>query len=580
MPKTSLLLLLCFPCFAQIPQQKIPAAVQAPIQADDLDYTITGTMDREAIEVGMDLLDEDGSAADAALSVALSQITKTGGKYISFAGIFDMVYYEARTGRIYNLNASFNTVQNETEPSSIPPVNYSLPYNDRPTDGRTVLVPGFMKGVGAAHARFGKLPFEKIFSHAISVAENGVPWTSGDHYAFTAWKSTLTKYPETKAVFTKTDGSFYEVGDNFKQLELAQTLKEVARQGTDYMYKGLWAEKFVKAVSDAGGKMTMEDMKNYEVIWSEPLHGTYHQYDIYTHGAPATGGVRLLEKLNLAESAGLSETASSLQSPEALYRLYLITSSYDNFVLFDSTIATKAHAEKKWQKIASEKGLSVKGKAEYQNDHSASVVATDRWGNMAVILHSINTLNWGSNGLFIDGVSIPDPASFQQYKLIYMAGGKRLPDETCPGIVFNDGKPVLGFSCVGSGLTNQSAYSLIKVLDYNMTPQQANDAPDIGLSYFKNGKFELAIEPGKFSEQVIKKATDLGGTFAENASVVGGFWSAVSRNNDTGKLKTTDPIEMGSGGKSFFLFGALGVFAFGICIYLLFFRRRNKTMSN
>jgi hypothetical protein len=78
---------------------------------------------------------------------------------------------------------------------------------------------------------------------------------------------------------------------------------------------------------------------------------------------------------------------------------------------------------------------------------------------------------------------------------------------------------------------------------------------------------------------VIKEATDLGGAFEENTSVVGGFWSAIAVNYDTGELQTTDPLEMDPGGKAFFLFGALGVFAVGLCIYL-FFRMRKKRISS
>jgi gamma-glutamyltranspeptidase/glutathione hydrolase len=89
-------------------------------------------------------------------------------------------------------------------------------------------------------------------------------------------KDVLSRLPETKRVFTKQDGEFYKAGDIFKQPQLAETLRKIAAQGTDYIYQGDWAKKFVAAVQSEGGKMTLADLKAYRPIWSEPLQTSYH----------------------------------------------------------------------------------------------------------------------------------------------------------------------------------------------------------------------------------------------------------------------------------------------------------------
>ena len=135
----------------------------------------------------------------------------------------------------------------------------------------------------------------------------------------------LSRLPETKAVFTRSDGSPYQAGDTLTQPALAETLRMVADQGADYMYTGPWAEKLVEMVGDIDGRMTLEDLANYEVVWSRPARGSYHGFDMYAHGSPAEGGVGLIEAMNLAELAGVSDHGHYGDSPEALFWLTQIS---------------------------------------------------------------------------------------------------------------------------------------------------------------------------------------------------------------------------------------------------------------
>ncbi len=123
------------------------------------------TTDAFSARIGLEALQQGGSAADAALATALAQIALEAGAPTSYAGILTMVYYDAASKKVYSLNAGYNTVLEEKEPITIP--------GEGKPSGRTALVPGFFAGVQAAHDRFGKLPFASLFDPAIYLAEKG-----------------------------------------------------------------------------------------------------------------------------------------------------------------------------------------------------------------------------------------------------------------------------------------------------------------------------------------------------------------------------------------------------------------------
>lgn len=513
---------------------------QKSIEDNDLGISLTATANEQAVKEGLLLLRNGGTAMDAALSVALSEIAATGGKHVSFAGIINLVYYEAESGKVYNMNGAFNTLKYEDEPLSIGSRDFSV---NSKLDGRKVLVPGFFKGVAEAHKRFGKLSFSTVMKNAINIAENGFIWSSVDSSNFAMNKHLLFRNPETKQIFIKADGNYYSPGDAFKQPRLAETLKQISKNGADYIYKGEWARKFVKTVQEYGGKISIEDLNAYDVIWSEPAKGYYHGYQVYAHGYPSMGGASLIEALNLAEAAELSEKGHYSKSAEALHTLYQIcdAAEYYNGTSFQDRLS-KESAIEKWTTIARKKSA---GKFERINktrsEHSANVVAVDQWGNIVALIHSINTNAWGSNALFIDGISIPDPAAAWQNEIYEAGPGKRLVENTNPGLILKDGRAVLAFSCIGGGLNNQTLASIISVLDFQMTPEQVVQLPAFGFAYLQNGEAILTIQANKFDRKLLNDAESLGAKFEEHPAAVGGFWSAIFIDSGT-KVRSSTPV--------------------------------------
>lgn len=497
---------------------------------------LTATANRQAVDEGLRLLEAGGTAMDAALSVAMSEIVAAGGKHVSFAGILNLVYYEAQSGQVFNMNASFNTLKEETEPLSVRPRDFSI---NSKIDGRRVLVPGFLKGVAEAHKRFGKLDFAEVAGNAINLAENGITWSSTDSAQFAINKHLLLRSIEAKEIFTKADGSFYVPGDIFKQEKLAKTLKEISTTGVDYVYHETWAKKLVKTVQEYGGKLSMKDMEAYEVLWSEPAKGYYHGYEVYVHGYPSIGGASLIEALNIAEVAGLSSKGHYSTSADALHTLYLIcdATEYYNGTSYSSRLS-KTSAVEKWKGILSGEDR-IKSNETIRSEHSANVIAVDKWGNVVALIHSINTNAWGSNAFFVGGISIPDPAAAWQAEIYEAGPGNRLVENTNPGIILKDGLPILAFSCIGGGLNNQTLASVISTLDFKMIPEEVVNLPAFGFAYKRDDTAVLTIDVDKFDRNLLRQAEKLGAEFENHPAAVGQFWSAILIDQKTGQAYPT-----------------------------------------
>ena len=241
-------------------EEKAEKRFALPTNPEGTNGMIAATTGGKALEAGMAVLKEGGNAADAAMTTALCEIVHAGGSYVSFAGPMMMLCYDGTSGKLHYLDAEYATPLQETNPKSIPG-----------TGGRTALVPGFMAGVQAAHDRFGKLPLKRLFEPAIAMAHSGEVVDAIMEWWIDSKKSVLSRYPETKKIFTHPDGKFLDKGDLFRQPELAETLKKVAAHGVSYIYEGDWSKKFVEVIQREGGRITLEGLKRYQAIWLEPL---------------------------------------------------------------------------------------------------------------------------------------------------------------------------------------------------------------------------------------------------------------------------------------------------------------------
>ncbi len=489
---------------------------------------ITGTSSAAAERAGLEALRQGGSAADAAIATSLAQIALAMGSVVSYAGIFSMVYFDAGAGKSYYLNAGFNTVLGENEPMTIPvQANPMSPQAGGKIDpsGRTALVPGFMAGIRAAHEKFGKLPFKDLFAPAIYYAENGFELTPYHEGQITLRRNVLSRLAETRAIFSKPDGTWYGKGDLFKQPKLAATLRRVAERGADYMYGGEWGRRFVEAVQREGGKMTLDDMERYHVVWSDPLEIDYGGCKIFAPGLPAQGGVHLAEALHVASQAGLAGMGHYTESARAFFWLSQITNLMALSFMppqsvsqllggADASPASRTgeeHARRVWSLMSSGKFPLSRVPLSEDAKHSDAVVAIDRWGNMAAVVHTSNTSIWGTTGIFVDGVSIPDPAAFQQRLIAQTGPGRLLPDPTEPLVIARDGKPIAALSSIGAGLHQKTLSVLMNLIDFRMGIKQAIDAPSLhSPKYEADGSSRPQVFAGDFCGHLLEALRGMG----------------------------------------------------------------------
>lgn len=470
----------------------------------------------ETTLVGMDMLDRGGSAADAALASALARIAHNMGWIVSYAGIYMMIYYEASTGKVYSLNACFKNPLEEDDFLTIP--RSGIP------NARSVLVPGFMAGVEAAHDNFGRLPWADLFQPAIRIAENGFPLSSWMIDIIRENWDVLGVLPEARNIFLKRRyGLFrgYEPGDIFTQPELAHTLRQVASQGAEYMYTGEWGRHFVNIIQREGGKIIMRDMEEYEPVWADPIHTTYNGYDIHALGPPSNGAMNVVISLNMMEHTNLVNLPHASESAEALYRLMYSSRVGEFFYppytpeLLEIYIpdgdysyenqANKENARLIWEKIESgewpyiESQIATRGYT--RPSHSEAIIAVDAQGNVAAVCHTINADRWGNTGIFVDGVSIPGPAYHSIHRMDKAGPGAYVPDTTNPVLVLREGVPVYASSCIGSDLHSGTVQNLYNQLNFDMsmsesraTPKFQNVAWDRGLQQkVQHGQFSLAL---------------------------------------------------------------------------------------
>lgn len=541
---------------------------------------VAGAFSPLAIRSGVEALKKGGNAADAALTTSLTQVCLLGGSNVSYAGVIFMVYYDAKTGKIYSMHGGWNSVKEDKDPMSIP-------YPGKPS-GRQVLVPGFMAGIEAAHQKFGKLPFATLFDPAIYFAEKGFPVDKALAVRFKTSEKAIARFPETKSIFTKKNGALYQEGDLLKQPALAITLKNFAKHGADYMYRGQWAKNFVKAVQKQGGKMTLKDLENYKIIWSEPSHTRYREYDIYSMGAPGIEGACLIGDFNLLECADIKKYGHYSRSGKALYQYIKINRLTGLFLDYnietgalnkpfrkhfgDADFSRRFLTDKKrvaqlWKKMQEpswkdfqrdvhltflkesakveeyyknlEKIMKERAEAQKKQKHSDCVVAVDKEGNVAAVLHSINSHYYGF-GLTVDGVSISDSGSFLQDSIERSGPGARLTSCGNPSIVLKDKKPFLATSCIGS-IHEATSQCILNVLDYGKDPQEAADMPLFytpGLLPAERNK--QTVGEGSFSKEVIEEVRALGQDIKilppEKIWLQIGGWVGIKIDPKTGKL--------------------------------------------
>lgn len=289
--------------------------IATPAHAEDPPWMARGktgmvaTDSPEASKIGAAVLEAGGNAFDAAvavsfaLSVARQESTGLGGGGFLLARV-------AKTNKVIALDFR------ETAPKGATPEYFAERATKTPNGpnasiygGGAVCTPALMAGLSEINNRYGTRPLDQLARGAIELAENG--FTVDEHFlhARDEAKKTFEKWPELKRDGARLhDWLFHDdlkVGDHLKNPALARGLKEIAELGGRAFYEGPIADDILRASQSTGGLLTRDDLAKYQIKEREPLLGFFGNYDIYTMPPPSSGGIAMLETINIVESAGL-----------------------------------------------------------------------------------------------------------------------------------------------------------------------------------------------------------------------------------------------------------------------------------
>jgi len=250
-----------------------------------------------ASQAGMEILKRGGNAVDAAIATALAlSVVDQASSGLGGGGF--MVIYRA------NEKKSFALDFRETAPAASRRELYLKDGKPVPAASLTgplaVGVPGEVAGLMEAHKKFGTLPLAVLTAPAIKLATEGFPLDAALRVAIQRAADHMKRFPDLAHIYMP-NGAVPEEGQLLRQPQLASTLKAIARQGSAVFYRGWMAEAIVDRVRKEGGVMTLDDLKNYKAVWREPLVGSYRGRTVITMPPPSSGGVALLQMLNVAE---------------------------------------------------------------------------------------------------------------------------------------------------------------------------------------------------------------------------------------------------------------------------------------
>jgi gamma-glutamyltranspeptidase/glutathione hydrolase len=375
---------------------------------------------------------------------------------------------------------------------------------------RAIAVPGSVAGLVYAEKKFGKLTLAQVMAPAIRFARQGFALSKRD--ARQLGDASLSEFPETHRIFQR-DGRYYRPGDTFKQPELARTLERIAAD-PDSFYRGAIAQELAASVQKGGGLLTAKDLENYEVKEREPVHGSYRGYEIIATPPPSSGGIALIELLNILEGYDLAKLGSgSAESvhlmAEAFRRVFFDRAELlgdPDFASIPVATLMDKHYAAAWRESLDprhathsaglRRPVQVFDKLDRvaavgEPDHTTHYSVVDSAGNAVAVTTTLNDL-FGSRvtaeGLgfllndemddFTTKPGAPNIYGLLQGEANAIAPGKRPLSSMSPTIVLKDGRLLLVLgSRGGPRIITAVAEIMVDVIDYGMNIQQAVDAP-------------------------------------------------------------------------------------------------------
>ena len=481
-----------------------------------------------AARIGVDILKRGGNAVDAAVAVGFA-LAVTYPRAGNIGGGGFMVIHLAKNRNLDNRNVAID--YRETAPAAATPTMFLDAKGDPdPTKSRdsglSVGVPGTVAGLALAREKYGsgKLSLAELMAPAIALAQNGFALDNGIADQLPATRGKLARWPSTAEIFLH-DGEPLHQGDRLVQSDLANTLRAIAQDGPRAFYSGPTAERIAIAVRAAGGIMIADDLANYRAIERTAVRGTYRDFAIVSMPPPSSGGVALIEMLNILEGYDLGKLPREQalhDEIEAMKRAYADRAVFmgdpDTVKMPIAGLISKNYAASLRATIGdkSTPAADIKpGKpAEFEGQNTTHFSVIDRDGNAVSNTYTLNF--YYGLGLVAPGTGVllnnelddftAKPGASNAYGLVGFAANlpgpnKRPLSSMTPTIVLKDGKPYLiTGSPGGSRIITAVLQVIANVIDFHMPIDRAVSAPRLHNQWQPD---ETYAEPG-FAADVLE----------------------------------------------------------------------------
>jgi len=474
-----------------------------------------------AAKIGVEILRRGGNAVDAAVATGLA-LAVTLPRAGNLGGGGFMLVYIAKEKKTVVID------YREAAPADTPRDVFLTEAGDavaaRSRDsGLGVGVPGTVAGLSLALRKYGsgKFSLAELATPAVTLARAGLEVSDDLADSLPLAQARFKRWPSSARIFLHPDGTALLRGDRLVQTDLASVLEAIGRDGERAFYEGPVAEKIVASVRAAGGRMTVEDLKSYRAVERAPLHGSYRGYEIASVPPPSSGGVHIIELLNMLEgfplaSLGADSAATIHLLAEAMKLAYADRAEYlgdpDQVKIPVAGLISKAYAERLRAQISTTRArpyaeIKPLDPAPYESDQTTHFSIVDHDGNAVSNTYTLN-FSYGL-GLVAEGTGIllnnelddfaAKPGALNAYGLTGGAANapgprKRPLSSMAPAMVFRDGElELVTGSPGGSRIITIVTEIILDIVDFGMNLAEATEAVRV---HHQGLPDELQVERG------------------------------------------------------------------------------------
>ena len=527
---------------------------------------IVSSASRLASEAGLEALKQGGNAVDAAVATAFAlAVTWPSAGNIGGGGF--LVYHGAN-GHATTFDFREKAAIAATE-SMYLGADGRVVNNSNHIGMLAVGVPGTVAGLYKAHQELGSLPWEDLVGPALEMAREGIPLTYSLQTGFVRSASRFRQYPSSAKKFFKSDGSFYELGESWKQPDLAHTLELIQKNGKDGFYRGENAKRLADFMAANGGLITEEDLEQYEAIEREPIRGSYRGFDIISMPPPSSGGVALVEMLNILEDYDLSRMGHNSADylhvlTETMRRAYADRAEHLGDPDFNDDMPLSRLLDKEYAaELRSSIDMERKSDSQpsqfaqaYESEETTHFSVVDKDGNMVSLTYTLE-FGYGS-AIVVEGGGYLLNNELGDFNAIpgltdergnigttpnLVAPQKRPLSSMTPTIVAQNGEPVFATgSPGGKTIINTTMQTILNIIDHGFNIAEAIEAGRIHHQWLPD---VTRVESDSISTDTIRLYEAKGHRVQERSSQ--GAAMGVYHNRDEGLFEGASDSRRGDG---------------------------------